>query len=100
MDDCVEGLALAATRYDGVEPVNLGTGEEIAIADLAGLIAELSGFEGKIVWDTTKPNGQPRRKLDTTRAETEFGFRAAVSLREGLARTIEWYRSEHVDGTS
>jgi len=100
VDDCVEGLALAATRYDGVEPVNLGTGEEIAIADLAGLIAELSGFEGKIVWDTTKPNGQPRRKLDTTRAETEFGFRAAVSLREGLARTIEWYRVGHVDGTS
>ncbi len=99
VDDCVEGLVLAAESYDDAEPVNLGTGEEIAIADLAGLIAELSGFAGEIVWDTTKPNGQPRRRLDTTRAETEFGFRAAVPLREGLARTIEWYRAEHVDDT-
>jgi GDP-L-fucose synthase len=92
VDDCVEGLLLAAEHYDGAEPVNLGTGEEISIRDLAGLIAGLSGYEGAIGWDTTKPNGQPRRKLDTSRAEERFGFRAAVPLREGLRRTVEWYQ--------
>ncbi len=97
VDDCVEGLVRAAERYDGAEPVNLGTGEEIAIADLAILIAELTGYGGAIHWDTTKPNGQPRRKLDTTRAEDRFGFRAAVPLREGLVRTIAWYRSAITD---
>ena len=74
--------------------MNLGTGEEISIRELAELIAELTGFEGEIVWDATKPNGQPRRRLDVTRAEERFGFRARVGLREGLARTIAWYR-EH-----
>ena len=93
VDDCVEGFVLAAERYDGAEPVNLGTGEEISIADLAGLIAELTGYDGEIRWDTTEPNGQPRRRLDTTRAEERFGFRAAVPLREGLARTVAWYRT-------
>jgi GDP-L-fucose synthase len=93
VDDCVEGLLLAAERYDGADPVNLGTGEEIAIGDLAGLIAELTGYGGSIVWDTTKPNGQPRRKLDTTRAEERFGFRAEVDLRSGLRRTIDWYQA-------
>lgn len=93
VDDCVEGFVLAAERYDGAEPVNLGTGEEISIADLAGLIAELTGYDGEIRWDTTEPNGQPRRRLDTTRAEERFGFRAVVPLREGLARTVAWYRT-------
>jgi GDP-L-fucose synthase len=92
VDDCAEGIWLAAQRYDGAEPVNLGTGEEIAIRDLAELIAELTGYTGEIVWDTEKPNGQPRRKLDTSRAEQLFGFRAQSTLREGLERTIAWYR--------
>jgi GDP-L-fucose synthase len=95
VDDCVEGLVLAAEQYDGSDPVNLGTGEEIAIRDLVALVAELSGFEGDLLWDTSKPNGQPRRRLDTSRAETLFGFRARIGLREGLERTIAWYR-EHV----
>jgi GDP-L-fucose synthase len=94
VDDCAEGILLAARRYDGAEPVNLGTGEEISIRDLAELIGELTGFDGEIVWDTTKPNGQPRRKLDVTRAQERFGFEAQVDLREGLSRTIAWYR-EH-----
>jgi GDP-L-fucose synthase len=93
VDDCAEGIWLAAQRFDGPEPVNLGTGEEIAIRDLAELIAELTGFEGEIVWDTSKPNGQPRRKLDTSRAERLFGFRAQTTLRDGLAETVAWYRA-------
>ncbi|MCZ7589598.1 MAG: GDP-L-fucose synthase [Gaiella sp.] len=92
--DCARGLALAAERYDGGDPVNLGTGEEIAISDLAELVREATGFEGAIRWDTSKPNGQPRRRLDTTRAEELFGFRATMPLREGIARTVAWYR-EH-----
>jgi GDP-L-fucose synthase len=91
--DCVEALWLAAQRYEGSDPVNLGSGEEIAIRDLAALVAELTGFEGEIVWDTSKPNGQPRRQLDVSRADELFGFRAQVGLREGLERTIAWYRS-------
>jgi len=94
VDDCAEGVWLAAQAYDDPEPVNLGTGEEISIRDLAELIAELSGYNGGIVWDATKPNGQPRRKLDVTRAEERFGFTARVNLRDGLARTVAWYR-EH-----
>ena len=93
VEDCAEGIVLAAQRYDAAEPVNLGTGEEISIRDLAELIGELTGFDGDIVWDTSKPNGQPRRKLDTSRAEELFGFRAQTALRDGLARTVEWYRS-------
>jgi len=93
VDDCVEALALAAERYNGAQPVNVGTGEEISIADLAALVSEHTGFAGTIRWDTTKPNGQPRRKLDTTRAEAQFGFQARVPLREGIARTVEWYRA-------
>jgi GDP-L-fucose synthase len=96
VEDCVEGLMLAAERYDGAEPVNLGTGDEISIRDLAELIAELSGFQGEIVWDTTKPNGQPRRQLDVSRAKELFGFEAKTSLRDGLERTIAWYRSSLV----
>jgi GDP-L-fucose synthase len=93
VDDCAEGLVLAARHYDEAEPVNLGTGEEISIRDLAELIAELTGFSGEIHWDTSMPNGQPRRKLDTSRAEELFGFRAHTSFREGLERTIAWYRA-------
>ena len=93
VDDCAEGVWLAAQHYDEPEPVNLGTGEEIAIRDLAELIAEITGFEGEIVWDTSRPNGQPRRRLDVARAEELFGFKAQTSLRDGLARTVEWYRS-------
>jgi GDP-L-fucose synthase len=91
VDDCVEGLVRAAEHYDGSEPVNLGTGEEVPIAALAEMIAELTGFSGEIRWDTSKPNGQPRRKLDTTRAAEQFGFRAQVPLSDGLARTVAWY---------
>jgi GDP-L-fucose synthase len=93
VDDCADALLLAGERYDGQEPVNVGTGVEISIRDLAGLIAELTGFNGSIRWNTGRPNGQPRRCLDVTRAEALFGFRAAVSLREGLERTIAWYRA-------
>jgi len=93
VDDCADGMLLAAQRYDGADPVNLGTSEEISIRDLAELIAELTGFEGEVVWDTSMPNGQPRRRLDVRRAEQLFGFRAKTTLREGLARTIEWYRA-------
>jgi GDP-L-fucose synthase len=96
VDDCVEGILLAAERYDGAEPVNLGTGVEISIRDLAELIGELCDFEGEIVWDTSKPNGQPRRQLDVSRAKELFGFEAKTSLREGLERTIAWYRSSLV----
>ena len=94
VDDCVRGYVLAAERYDDPEPVNLGTGEEVSIRELAELVAELTGFGGEIAWDESMPNGQPRRKLDTTRAEELFGFRAEVGLREGLERTIAWYRSQ------
>jgi len=92
VDDCAEAIVLAAERYDGPEPVNLGTGKEISIRDLAELIGELTGFDGEIVWDTTKPNGQPRRRLDVLRAEELFRFRASTALRDGLERTIAWYR--------
>jgi GDP-L-fucose synthase len=94
VDDAAEGIVLAALRYDQPEPVNLGTGEEISIKDLAELIGEATGYEGEIVWDTTKPNGQPRRKLDTTRAKELFGFEAKTPFREGVTRTVAWYR-EH-----
>jgi GDP-L-fucose synthase len=92
VDDAVEGIRLGLERYDGAEPVNLGTGEEISIRDLAELVAEVTGFDGEIAWDTSKPNGQPRRRLDTTRAEELFGFRARTPLREGLEQTVAWYR--------
>jgi GDP-L-fucose synthase len=94
VDDCAEGLVLAADRYDDAEPVNLGTGVETTIRETAELIAELTGFEGEIIWDTSMPNGQPRRSLDTSRARELFGFEARTPLREGLERTIAWYR-EH-----
>jgi GDP-L-fucose synthase len=90
--DCAEAIALAVERYDGNEPVNIGAGFEISIRELAELIAELTGFTGKLVWDRTKPNGQPRRCLDTRRAAELFGFRAKTDLRTGLRRTIAWYQ--------
>jgi GDP-L-fucose synthase len=92
-EDAAEGILLAAKKYDGREPVNLGSGEEISIADLVALIAELMEFRGEINWDPAKPDGQPRRLLDVTRAEKEFGFRARTGLRDGLSRTIKWYLS-------
>ena len=91
VDDCAEGIVFAAERYEGPEPVNLGTGEEVSIRKLAGLIAGATGYEGEIVWDTGRPNGQPRRRLDVSRAEELFGFRARVPLHEGITRTVEWY---------
>ncbi len=91
VDDAVEGILLAAERYDGSEPVNLGTGEEITICDLAKLIAAEVQFAGELVWDTTRPNGQPRRCLDTTKAKAFFGFEAKCRLREGIAQTVSWY---------
>ena len=93
VDDCVEGLVLAAERYDGTDPVNLGTGVETTIRETAELVAEAVGFEGRITWDTSMPNGQPRRSLDASRAAELFGFRAQVPLREGIARTVAWYRA-------
>jgi GDP-L-fucose synthase len=92
VDDCAEGFMLAGERYDGSEPVNLGTGVETSIRELAETIADLTGFTGEIVWDTSMPNGQPRRQLDASRAEALFGFRAHTTLRDGLARTVSWYR--------
>jgi len=91
VEDCVDALLLAAERYDGPDAVNLGSGEEIAIRDLAALVAEVTGFEGEIRWDPSRPNGQPRRRLDVSRAEALFGFKAATKLREGLERTVAWY---------
>jgi GDP-L-fucose synthase len=91
VEDCADAIALALECYDGGEPVNVGTGEEIAIRDLAELVADVTGFGGDIRWDTSKPNGQPRRRLETSRAEQLFGFRARTSLREGLERTVAWF---------
>ena len=91
VDDAAEGIVLAAERYEGAEPVNLGAGVEIMIRELVTLIAELTGFRGRIEFDPSMPNGQPRRCLDTSRAEREFGFRARTDFREGLRRTIAWY---------
>jgi GDP-L-fucose synthase len=99
VEDCADGFVQAAERYDGAEPVNLGAGAEISIRDLAGLVAELVGFEGRIEWDTSMPNGQPRRSLDASRARELFGWEARTPLREGLERTIAWYR-ERVAATA
>ena len=89
--DCAEAIVLAAERYDGAEPVNVGAGFEIKIKELVPLIADLTGFRGKIVWDATKPDGQPRRMLDTSRAEREFGFKATTGFAAGLRETVAWY---------
>ena len=100
VEDAAEGILLATEKYDGPQPVNLGSGFEISIKDLVEMIARLTGFEGKLVWDVSKPNGQPRRGLDISRAEKYFGFHAAVSFEEGLRRTIEWYRGRMMQGAS
>jgi GDP-L-fucose synthase len=92
VEDAAEGILLAAEHFNASDPVNLGSGVEISIKDLAELIARLSGFTGRLVWDTTRPNGQPRRCLDTHKAEQLFGFRSRTSFEEGLRRTIAWYR--------
>jgi GDP-L-fucose synthase len=92
VEDAAEGLITAMERYDGDEPVNLGSGYEISIKDLMELIARLCGFEGRLVWDASQPNGQPRRGLDTTRADRYFGFRAQTTLEAGLQKTIDWYK--------
>ncbi len=91
VQDAAEGIVLAAQRYDGAEPINLGSGREISIRTLAEKIAELTGFKGRLRWDTNQPNGQPRRCLDVSRAERELGFRAGTPFEEGLRATIEWY---------
>lgn len=94
--DAAVGILTAAEFYNGSEPVNIGSGQEISIKDLAELITRLTGYEGKLVWDTTKPNGQPRRALDTSRAAEYFGWRASVRFDEGLRQTIAWYRQNRV----
>ena len=94
VEDAAEAIALATEKYDKSDPVNIGAGFEISILDLVTLIVELTGFKGRIAWDTTRPDGQPRRMLDTTRAFQEFGFRARTDFRTGLIKTIAWYQSE------
>jgi len=94
VDDCVEGLRLAAERYDGADPVNLGTGIETSIRDTAEIVAGAVGFRGEIRWDTSMPNGQPRRSLDPSRAAACFGFEAQVPLEEGIRRTVSWFREQ------
>lgn len=94
VDDCADAIVAAAQRHDGPEPINIGAAREITIRELTETIARLTGFEGEIVWDTTKPDGQPRRSLDTSRARELLGFTASTDFEDGLRRTIEWYR-EH-----
>lgn len=94
VEDAAEGILLATEKYNKSEPVNLGSGMEISIKDLVTLIAKLTGFKGDLIWDTTKPNGQPRRQLSVERAWKEFGFKAQVGFEEGLRRTIEWYQAK------
>ena len=97
-EDAAEGITLATMRYNSSDPVNIGSSFEISIKDLTELIARLCEFEGDIVWDTSKPNGQPRRKLDTTRAKERFGFEAKTSFEDGLKKTIAWYKEERARG--
>jgi GDP-L-fucose synthase len=95
VDDCARALLLAAEHYDQTEPVNLGVGSELRIAEVAELIADIVGFHGRFVYDTTKPDGQPRRCLDTRKAQALFGFRAHVEIHDGLRRTVDWYLAQH-----
>ena len=97
-EDAAEGIALATMRYNSSDPVNIGSSFEISIKDLTETIARLCDFEGDVVWDTSKPNGQPRRKLDTTRAKERFGFEAKTDFEEGLKKTIAWYKEERACG--
>jgi GDP-L-fucose synthase len=98
VEDAAEAIVAAAGKYNGSEPVNIGSGEEISIRNLAIKIAAVTGFEGKILWDTTKPNGQPRRRLDVSRAERLFGFRARTTLDAGLSVTVDWYKAQSEAG--
>jgi GDP-L-fucose synthase len=95
VDDAAEGIITAAEKYDKPAPVNLGAGKEITIKELVSTVAKISGFKGQIIWDTSKPDGQPRRCLDVTRARAEFGFEAKMDFAEGLEKTVEWYK-QHV----
>jgi GDP-L-fucose synthase len=97
VEDAAEAIVLATERYNKGEPVNIGSGIEISIKELVSLIAELTGFEGQVVWDTSKPDGQPRRRLDISRAEREFGFKAKTKFREGLRKTIDWYLAVKIE---
>lgn len=97
VDDAAEAILLATERYNASDPVNLGSGNEISVKNLAEMIASLTGFEGSLVWDTTKPNGQPRRKLETSKAEALFGFRAQTPFEEGMRCTIDWYRQHRLE---
>src|SRR6185503_19799338 len=94
VDDAARGILLAAERYDEAAPVNLGAGFEISIRDLAGLLAELTGYRGRLVFDASRPSGQRRRSADVSRAKRDLGFEAEIGFREGLARTIAWYRTQ------
>jgi GDP-L-fucose synthase len=94
VEDAAEGIVLAGERYNSSDPVNLGSAFEISIKQLVGAIAQLTGFDGQLVWDTSKPNGQPRRKLDVSRAEAAFGFKSHTTFEDGLRRTIEWYAAQ------
>lgn len=96
VEDAAEGIVLAAERYNKPDPVNLGSGFEISIKDLINIIVKETGFKGSIVWDTTKPNGQPRRCLDISRAQKEFGFKAKTDFSEGLKKTIDWYKKTKI----
>jgi GDP-L-fucose synthase len=98
VEDCAEAIVLATERYNNSEPVNIGTGQEISIKNLIQLIADITKYRGRIVWDASKPNGQPRRRLSVDRAEKLFGFTAKTDFREGLQRTIDWYSSSRVCG--
>jgi GDP-L-fucose synthase len=98
VDDCARAIVMATERYDSPEPVNIGVGKEITIRDLVELIAQVTDFTGEIVWDTSKPDGQPRRVLDTTRAEREFGFQATTSFEDGLRTTVDWFREHQQAG--
>jgi GDP-L-fucose synthase len=100
VEDAADGILLAAERYNRPDPVNLGSGMEISIRDLADLIAKLTGFRGKFVWDSVKPDGQPRRSLDVTKAERLFGFRARINFEEGIRQTISWYQEVAVANSS
>jgi GDP-L-fucose synthase len=98
VDDCAEAIVMATERYDSPEPVNIGVGKEISIRELVELIARVTDFTGKIEWDTTKPDGQPRRMLDTSRAAQEIGFHASTSFEDGLGATVDWFREHHEVG--
>lgn len=95
VEDAAEAIVLATEKYNKPEPINLGSSFEVSIKDLANLIKKLIGFKGEILWDKTKPDGQPRRKLDTSKAEKEFGFKSKTNFEEGLKRTIQWYYDQH-----